>query len=189
MQRYTPPDGSLAEQFSRNDGTPVSAGNLTWSYIAFLTAVARRNGQVPKSWGASLAGMLPEPCHGDSALGIYVTPSATAPSAPCATVTSVSIVFNVAKATVFGEAVFVVGSIPELGNWDLANAVALRAVDYQDQYPRWFFGVDLPAGTGLEYKFFTRGTDGGVVWGGGSNRGYVVPAGCAAEVYLHDVWQ
>lgn len=98
-------------------------------------------------------------------------------------------VFNVVKATVFGETVYLAGSIPRLGSWDPANAVALSAVDYQSQCPRWFVGVDLPPGVPFEYKFFIRGTDGGVIWEGGSNRGYDVPSGCAAEVYLHDVWQ
>ncbi|KAI4164476.1 MAG: hypothetical protein LQ342_001789 [Letrouitia transgressa] len=30
VQQYTPPGGSMAEQFSRNDGMPLSASNLTW---------------------------------------------------------------------------------------------------------------------------------------------------------------
>lgn len=43
-QQYTPPNGSLSEQFSSSDGTPLSATDLTWSYAAFLTVVARRSG-------------------------------------------------------------------------------------------------------------------------------------------------
>lgn len=42
VQKYTPSDGSLAEQFNRNTGAPLSAKDLTWSYAAFLTAVERR---------------------------------------------------------------------------------------------------------------------------------------------------
>ncbi|KAL8942854.1 MAG: hypothetical protein Q9211_001217 [Gyalolechia sp. 1 TL-2023] len=30
VQKYTPSDGSLAEQYSREDGSPVSAADLTW---------------------------------------------------------------------------------------------------------------------------------------------------------------
>ena len=31
VEKYTPSDGGLAEQYSRADGTPLSAGDLTWS--------------------------------------------------------------------------------------------------------------------------------------------------------------
>jgi glucoamylase len=50
---YTPSNGGLAEQFSKNDGVPLSALDLTWSYASALTAFAARNGTVPASWGAS----------------------------------------------------------------------------------------------------------------------------------------
>lgn len=53
-QKYTPTDGSLAEQYSRNDGRPTSAKDLTWSYAALLTASSARNGSMPASWGASV---------------------------------------------------------------------------------------------------------------------------------------
>lgn len=50
--KYTPVNGSLAEQFERNTGTPLSAADLTWSYASALTAFAARDGVVPTSWGA-----------------------------------------------------------------------------------------------------------------------------------------
>lgn len=51
IQKYTPEDGSFAEQFGRDDGSPLSAANLTWSYAAFVAAVDRRAGENPPSWG------------------------------------------------------------------------------------------------------------------------------------------
>ena len=50
--KYTPKDGSLAEQYHRDDGRPLSAADLTWSYASALTAFAARNGTFPRSWGA-----------------------------------------------------------------------------------------------------------------------------------------
>ncbi|KAG6879165.1 hypothetical protein C0992_004698 [Termitomyces sp. T32_za158] len=50
VAKYTPADGSLAEQFTRTDGTPTSARDLTWSYAALLTANNARNGVVPATW-------------------------------------------------------------------------------------------------------------------------------------------
>ncbi len=165
IEQYTPSDGSLAEQFSRNNGTPLSALDLTWSYTSFLTAVARRSGQMPASWGQPAASTLPSTCSGTSAQGTYTTPRATAPSPPCTTVAAVTITFNVAETTAFGETVMLVGSISQLGSWDTANAVALSAVDYKGEYPRWFATVSLPAGMMFEYKFVKERSRGGITYG------------------------
>lgn len=78
VETYTPSNGSLSEQFSRDDGTPLSAGDLTWSYASFLTAVARRNGTVPASWGESSGNTVPSVCSSSAVTGTYVTPTATA---------------------------------------------------------------------------------------------------------------
>lgn len=55
VQKYTPKNGALAEQFSKTDGTPLSARDLTWSYAGFLTAKAARDGKFPPTWGADKA--------------------------------------------------------------------------------------------------------------------------------------
>ncbi|CAF9913228.1 hypothetical protein IMSHALPRED_000950 [Imshaugia aleurites] len=185
----TPPNGSLAEQFSRATGSPLSATDLTWSYAAFLTAAARRSGQMPASWGEPGANTVLPSCSAASAPGTYSTPSATAPSPPCATVSSVSVTFNVAETTSFGQTILLAGSVSELGNWDLADAVPLSASDYQSEYPRWFVAVALPAGMTVLYKYVMEDSAGSVTWEDGSNRNFTVPTGCAAEVQVHDVWQ
>ena len=117
-----------------------------------------------------------------------MTPTATAPLPPCMTATSVAVVFNVAKSTTFGEAVFIAGSILQLGSWNVASAVALSAIDYQSGYPRWFASIDLPAGAAFQYKFFKE-SDGSIVWENDPNRSFTVPGGCAAETEVHDIWQ
>jgi glucoamylase len=50
--KYTPADGSMAEQYGREDGAPLSAKHLTWSYASALSAFAARSGTSPASWGA-----------------------------------------------------------------------------------------------------------------------------------------
>ena len=189
VQKFTPEDGSLAEQFSRDDGAPLSAENLTWSYASLLTAVARRNGQVPASWGAPSANTIPSTCSANPAEGTYTTPTATAPLPPCATVTSVAVTFNVQEATVPGEDVFISGSIPEFGGWDADGAaVPLSANAYQASYPRWWVEVEVPGGVAFEYKYLKKEADGRVVFEIGRNRQYTVPSGCAEEVSVYDTW-
>jgi len=70
-------NGSLSEQFSRADGTPLSAYDLTWSYAAFLTAAARRAGVVPYSWGEPSASSVPSSCSTTTAANGYSTASST----------------------------------------------------------------------------------------------------------------
>ena len=189
VQQYTPSTGSLAEQYSKSDGSPLSAIDLTWSYAAFLTAVAARNGQVPSSWGESSANTVPSSCSGTSAQGTYTTPSATAPLPPCTTVTSVAVTFNVAETTNAGESILVAGSISQLGDWNTGSAIALSAGDYQNGYPRWYVTVSLPAGTAFQYKYLTMESDGSTTFEDDPNRSFTVPEGCAAEVELHDTYQ
>ena len=188
VQTYTPEDGSLAEQFSRNDGTPISAPDLTWSYTSFLTAVARRNGQVPAPWGEPSAKILPNVCYATSARGTYTTPTATAPLPPCSTASAVAVMFNVRVTTVPGENIFVSGSIPQLGGWDTSKALALSADAYQASYPRWWATVELAAGTDFEYKYIVEEADGRVRFEEDPNRSFSVPVGCARESSLHDQW-
>jgi glucoamylase len=75
VKEHTPSDGSLAEQYTRDNGSPASAKDLTWSYAALLSAARREAGTVPPTWGASTANKVPSKCEGSSAKGSYTTPS------------------------------------------------------------------------------------------------------------------
>ncbi|TVY31104.1 Glucoamylase [Lachnellula hyalina] len=93
---YAQSNGSLAEQFSRSTGAPLSARDLTWSYASFLTAAARRAGVVPYSWGEPSASSVPSTCSSTSASGTYSTaptgtwPPSQTPSGGVTTTTSSS---------------------------------------------------------------------------------------------------
>lgn len=78
--QYTPTSGALSEQFSRSDGTPLSAIDLTWSYASALTVFAARAGQTSASWGAQ---------------GLTVSSSCSTSNSP-----TVSVEFNVNATTV-----------------------------------------------------------------------------------------
>ena len=51
-EKFTPSNGGLAEQYSKADGVPVSAVDLTWSYASAITAFQARAGAVSEGWGA-----------------------------------------------------------------------------------------------------------------------------------------
>ncbi|UKZ80496.1 glycoside hydrolase 15 protein [Trichoderma virens FT-333] len=205
--KYVPADGSLAEQFDKNSGTPLSAVHLTWSYASFLTAADRRAGIVPSSWASSGANTVPSSCSGASVVGSYSRPTATSfppsqtpkpgvPSGtpftpiPCATPTSVAVTFHELATTQFGQTIKVVGSVPELGNWSTNAAVALNAVNYASNHPLWLGSINLAAGEVVQYKYINVGSDGSVTWESDPNHTYTVPAvACVTQVVKEDTWQ
>lgn len=200
---YTATNGSLAEQYSRDDGRPLSARDLTWSYAALLTAAARRAGVVPPSWSAGSAPSLPQTCLATSAAGSYApatvtsfppsqtpvtgTPTTSAPA--CKTATAVAVTFRAMARTAYGQTIKMVGSADALGGWDTGRAVALDASEYAPASPVWKATVTLAAGDVVQYKYINVGPDGRLVWERGPDHTYAVPRSCATTVPRSDKWQ
>ncbi len=72
--------------------------------------------------------------------------------------------------TRWGQSVFAVGELPELGAWDPAGAVPLAP----DAYPTWRATIslpELPEGRAFEWKCLKKG-DGETVWQEGVNNRY-----------------
>lgn len=211
VQKYTPSNGALAEQFSKDNGSPLSAADLTWSYAALLTANARRSGNVPASWLTPGANELPSECRASSATGAYSSVTATSfptgtsvttatetgsgtattSGTSCPTATAVAVTFNEIATTVYGEIVFITGSTPQLGNWDtdINSRIALSADKYTSEDNLWYVTVNLPTGTNLEYKFYRVGNDGLVTWESDPNREYTVPESCEISTEVNGTWR
>ncbi|KAK3398628.1 Six-hairpin glycosidase-like protein [Sordaria brevicollis] len=162
VQKYTPSSGSLAEQFLKTaPGTPTSADNLTWSFAAFLSMNHRRERQVPTSWVPKSVS-LPAQCEGTSFKGTYAP--ATGAGAPELNVTCQStILFQVNASTYYGENIYLTGNSPDLGNWDLSQAIPMQSTNYTQERPLWFAKVPLTAGQNVEYAF-VREQDCGQAW-------------------------
>ncbi|MET8755439.1 carbohydrate-binding module family 20 domain-containing protein [Streptomyces sp. NPDC004667] len=73
--------------------------------------------------------------------------------------------FRVNAVTTWGDQVFVVGSVPELGSWAPDRAVPANAA----QYPDWTAQV-LTHSVRVEFKYIIKKPDGSVVWEAGGNR-------------------
>ena len=54
------------------------------------------------------------------------------------------VIFHVQAETNYGENIYIVGNIPELGNWDPDNCTEALL---NPNYPEWFLPVSVPAGT------------------------------------------
>ncbi|KAH6622192.1 glucoamylase/glucan 1,4-alpha-glucosidase-like protein [Boeremia exigua] len=170
VQKYTPSNGGLAEQFDKNNGAPLSAVDLTWSYAAFLTAVERRAGVVSPTWGEPSNNVPPTSCTGTPACNAKVT-------------------FNVRATTTFGDNIFVTGQLTELGNWSPNSARALSASKYTSSDPLWTADIDLPASTVFEYKYIRKTSAGAVVWESDPNRRFTTSAGCGSSITVSDTWR
>jgi glucoamylase len=174
-EKYTPADGSLAEQFNKTfPGNPLSAADLTWSYAAFVTMAERRAGQYPPSWLSSSASPPPTTCVGSSTPGIYVP--ALAAGAPNVTAScTVPVTFAVNASTYFGEDVYLVGSTADLGSWSVDNAQPLTASNYTAARPLWFAEVEMSAGETASYVYVRReNCNQGYIYET-TNRTFVVP--------------
>jgi hypothetical protein len=93
------------------------------------------------------------------------------------------VTFRVQNAlTTWGTSVLVAGSMPALGQWDPARALALDPAGYPD----WVGSVGLTRGTVVEFKFIKRGP-GGVVWESGANHILAVPD--ATQASFTSTWR
>ncbi|OAX44357.1 glycoside hydrolase family 15 protein [Rhizopogon vinicolor AM-OR11-026] len=160
--KYTPSDGGLAEQYSRTNGTPVSAVDLTWSYASALTVFNARAGKAPASWGAA-----------------NLTVSSACSTSEAATV---PVVFNVNVTTALGQNIYLTGSVGALTDWSTTDAILMSSADY----PIWSTAVTLPANTDVQYKYIIV-ENGDVTWESDPNNEFTTPT--SGITTRSDVWR
>ncbi|KAF8753343.1 Starch binding domain [Rhizoctonia solani] len=167
VKQYQGSGGALAEQFSRSNGSPLSAADLTWSYAASLTAFDARASKVPASWGAS---------------GLTVPSTCSTGGGGGGGGGTVPVSFTVTATTVFGENIYITGNQGALANWDPNSALLLSSASY----PQWKITVNLPANTNIQYKYI-RKYNGAVTWESDPNRSFTTPA--SGTYNLNDSWR
>jgi len=200
---YAYPDGRMPEQFTRDHGTPTAAADLTWSYSAFLSAAARREGSVPAPWVGTLGNTLPGTCVGHAIAGSYTsatrtsfpasqTPKPGSPTsvpAPAPTCNDVLVTFTIRASTAWGETVKLVGNLPMLGAWAPANGLLLSSDRYTASNPIYVLTALLPAGQTIQYKYIRVASNGAVTWESDPNRSFTVPSNCAQTASFTDTWK
>ncbi|KAI0316239.1 glycoside hydrolase [Amylostereum chailletii] len=111
------------------------------------------------------------------------TTSVTSSSTPTPSSGTIAVSFAETATTSYGENIFVVGSIPQLGSWAPASAVALSA----NAYPVWKVTVNIPSGTSFQYKYIRKGSNGSVMWESDPDRNDTTPSSGAQT--LNDSWR
>lgn len=100
----------------------------------------------------------------------------------------VSVRFKVNNAyTRPGENIYLVGNVPELGNWVPANAIGPMYNKVVSQYPVWYFDVSVPKGTNIEFKFIKKDATGQIIWENGNNHTYLTPTNTTGTAEVN--WQ
>ncbi|KAN0087496.1 carbohydrate-binding module family 20 protein [Tylopilus felleus] len=159
--QYTPSSGALSEQYSRSNGSPLSAIDLTWSYASALTVFEARAGRTSASWGAQ---------------GLSVSSSCLTSNAP-----TVSVEFNINVTTDLGENIYLTGSVSALTDWGTSNPILLSSANY----PIWSTTVNLPANTEIQYKYISI-YNGQVTWESDPDNEFTTEA--SGSQTLNDVW-
>jgi glycosidase len=100
------------------------------------------------------------------------------------------LIFHVEAFTQPGQTVYVVGNIPELGNWDPDKALDAFHNPNPNRWWKWFLPVSVPKSTTIEYKYIMKDAQGGVVWEGGVNRSVLSSSDANGVVDLaEDIFQ
>ncbi|OQM45908.1 alpha-amylase [Anoxybacillus sp. UARK-01] len=99
---------------------------------------------------------------------------------------SVRFVVNNAN-TNWGENVYLVGNVHELGNWNTSKAIGPLFNQVIYSYPTWYVDVSVPEGKTIEFKFIKKDGSGNVIWESGSNHVYTTPTSTTGTVNVN--WQ
>lgn len=76
----------------------------------------------------------------------------------------VQVTFKVFCDTTFGQSLYLIGSVPQLKQWTVCDAIKLSSDNYTDNHHLWESPpLPLPLNTVIEFKFFKK-TDKGDVW-------------------------
>jgi len=114
--------------------------------------------------------------------------------------TDVPVQFANTTNTAFGQSLFVLGSISQLGNWDPTRAIKLVPSNCVGSTCDWAATIGIPEGTSYEYKFVKRddcascySNAANIVYEPGPNRTGSVPAGPPAPfagktIFYYSSW-
>ncbi|EED14995.1 glucan 1,4-alpha-glucosidase, putative [Talaromyces stipitatus ATCC 10500] len=186
----------LTANMRRNGVVPPSWGAASATSIPSScttgSAIGTYSTPTATSWPSTLTSGTGSPGSTTSATGsVSTSVSATTTSAgSCTTPTSVAVTFDEIATTSYGENVYIVGSISQLGSWNTANAIALSASKYTTSNNLWYVTINLPAGTTFQYKYIRKESDGTVKWESDPNRSYTVPSACGVSTATeNDTWR
>lgn len=155
----------------------VATARLLWPGEGFVTASSPHQAQF--HWFATHS-----PTPTCTEIWVHPCPPDEQGRFHCGETSEVSVNFEVSNATTaLGQSVYVVGSTPELGQWDPAKAFKLQPTGHAT----WGGTTTLPPGSSARFKFIKRDAQGQTQWESGADRELWVPA--AGDVDVEGTWR
>ncbi|KAG2412514.1 glucoamylase precursor [Aspergillus terreus] len=187
----------LTANLRRNSVVPPSWGETTATSVPSVCSATSATGTYSTAtntaWPSTLTsgtGATTTTSKATSSSSTTTTSSASSTTIECVVPTAVAVTFDEIATTTYGENVYVVGSISQLGSWDTSKAVALSASKYTSSNNLWYVTVTLPAGTTFQYKFIRVSSSGSVTWESDPNRSYTVPSACGTSTaVVNTTWR
>ncbi|KAF2726351.1 multicopper oxidase [Polychaeton citri CBS 116435] len=102
---------------------------------------------------------------------------------------TVAVLFKELVTTSWGQMVFIVGNVQELGSWNPSNGVALSASNYTNANPLWYATVNLQPGAQIQYKYVIIHSDNTVQWEADPDHYYTVPNDGSKAAEINNKWQ
>ncbi|POS69358.1 glycosylhydrolase family 13-2 [Diaporthe helianthi] len=170
--------------------TKFKAGEMYVDLLSCETFVADRKGAISFEMGWLPRALYPATDAASS--GLCLPPQD--PTSCDAEPPSCLVRFNISTTTGFGQAVQILGDIPQLGYNDRQQAVTLGAYFYTSDNPLWSLTFELPAGKEFSYQYFKIDGRGIPQWDGGSKdavlHSYTVPSNCeeTKPIQIVDKW-
>ncbi|MEY9963575.1 alpha-amylase [Streptacidiphilus sp. MAP12-16] len=162
---------SAAPMTQSGSNWTVTVGGLPTSTTVQYKYIAKdSNGNVTWEPGSNMS--LTTPSSGSASVSDTWTGSSS----------TVTATFNGTATTWYGQNVYVVGSIPALGSWNAASAVALSSTNY----PVWSGSTTLPPNTTFQYKYIKKDPNGAIEWESGANR--TASTGSSGTATYTDSW-
>lgn len=93
--------------------------------------------------------------------------------------------FQIDYRTRWGQAIFVSGSLPELGKWDIEKALPLSPTTGE----HWEGSIEMSDSSLFEYKYCIKNEEGHVEWEFGQNRLCDLNSADIKDLFLKDFWR
>ncbi len=153
---------------------PTAPNSKCWWLLADTADWAEGTGNIYYDPAVSTWSSQILPKVTGSTYGVQARSTLMLVARPCTDAAAVRVDFTVNNyVTSVGQDLYVVGNVPELGNWDVTKAVKLNWVDSDTWSGPVFFTASK--GTSIQYKYIMR-SGGSTAWENGSNRTYSVPS-------------
>lgn len=158
-------------------GVPESASYTT--YTTVVVVVQSDTSSTP----------LPTPSASSNSQRSSSAKSSTTLSTSAKPSCMVGVTFNTTYAAQSGESIWVAGSSPELGEWDVTKALKLNVTNIPNQPTIWNGTVKLHNGENVSYKFVRIQKNGAAVWEADPNRNVLTPGCNQPLLVIGGLWQ